>query len=356
MEGLSGSLLEALLKTSTKSVNSAFEHLLDVEINIGQGIRSQAGESQKHLREFLEKQHRLDKLFPRVLSLNDNDFLGGSFARRTKDKPLDDIDIYFPLDGQNLFYMQYGIRLPYTVVADNILTENPLLNSRWMEGGYVSSQKLISGFTSVLKNHYPKTDIKPNGQAVSIQMTHGETSDQDGLGFDVVPCFRLIPDDKNASPFYLIPNGINGWICTNPRIDTNVAERLHANNNKTYRKAVKLIKYWNKEKLAKSIASYFIELTIAKAYQAKNLKGETISRISEGVAWGFWALNDAIKTGSQASFIPEAPSVLPGNITVIQTSQILDVTFLALEAWKAELEGKEAVAVSKWEKIFGEKF
>src|SRR3989338_5525256 len=131
MERLTESILASLLRESIKSVNGSFEHLLDSsEINIPPGIRSKAGDSQNHLREFLEGQHKRDNSFPRLLSKNDNEFLGGSFARHTKDKPLDDIDVYFPLDGHNLFYIQNGIRLPYTVVSDNILKENPLLSSR----------------------------------------------------------------------------------------------------------------------------------------------------------------------------------------------------------------------------------
>ncbi len=356
MENLTESILASLLKESVKTVNGNFENLLEKEINIPSGIRSKASDSQKHLREFLEGQHIRDDSFPRVLSINDNEFLGGSFARHTKDKPLDDIDIYFPIDGHNLIYLQGGFRLPFTVVSDNVLSKNPLLTARWMEGSYISSQKLVNGFSSVLKSHYPKTSIKPNGQAISIQMTQGETVEHDGLGFDVVPCFRLNPDDKSSVPFYLIPDGVNGWIRTNPRLDTDMAERLNANNNKTYRKVVKLLKYWNREKIGKSISSYFIELAIAKAYQEKNLKSEKISRISEGVALGFWAVDNAVKEGSQTSLVPGSPSVRPGDITEIQKNKLSNATVTASQAWKAELEGKEDIAISKWEEILGKKF
>jgi len=41
-----------------------------------------------------------------LLSREDSDFLGGSFARHTKIWPLDDIDIFFPMDGGTLVYVQ----------------------------------------------------------------------------------------------------------------------------------------------------------------------------------------------------------------------------------------------------------
>ena len=42
-----------------------------------------------------------------------------------------------------------------------------------------------------------------------MRMTHGETQDYDGLGYDIVPCFSLKPDNSNEFEFYLIPDGHN---------------------------------------------------------------------------------------------------------------------------------------------------
>ncbi|GAI47638.1 unnamed protein product, partial [marine sediment metagenome] len=81
--------------------------------------------------------------------------MGGSFARHTKIWPLDDVDIYFPLDGHGLWYYQGGSVAPYTVISDGILSHNPLLNFRWTEGEYISSRKLITEFAKVLERHYP---------------------------------------------------------------------------------------------------------------------------------------------------------------------------------------------------------
>ena len=109
---------------------------------------------------------------------------------------------------------------------------------RWMEGSYLSSQKLIDGFAKVLRRHYPaQTRIRRAGEAINVKM--------DKLGYDVVPCFSLTADYRNEPPFYVIPDGKNGWIHTNPRIDNEVSERLQRFNDKTFRPAVKLLKWWN---------------------------------------------------------------------------------------------------------------
>jgi len=193
-------LLQLLLEARARTVSGAFERFLDKEINIAKGIRGLASTSQNHLRDFLATERQRDVTFPRVLSIADRDFIGGSFARHTKNWPLDDIDVYLPLDGHGLFYLQNGFCLPYTVVSDGVLTANPLFNSRWMDGFYISSRKLINEFAAVLRRHYPKeTQVRPNGEAVSIRMSHGATKSGDGLGYDVVPCFSLKPDNPRMS-------------------------------------------------------------------------------------------------------------------------------------------------------------
>lgn len=347
----------ALNDATSRTVNSVLETLLDNEINIPKGIRSQASTSHKHLRDFLSNEKDRDDSFPRVLLIEDNDFLGGSFARHTKTWPLDDIDIYFPLDGNSLIYSEWGTVQPYTVVTDGYLSENPLLYPRWMNGQSISSEKLISEFAKVLNRHYPKqTKIKPNGQAVTIRMTYGETESGDGLGFDIVPCFSMRPYSSSDYPFYLMSNGNDGWIRTNPRIDTELSQKLHADNNKTYRKVVKLLKYWNKKKLNGRINSYYIELATAKIYLEKNNNNEFVNRTSFGVTLGFWAVENALRKGNQESFIPRAPAVVPGNLQALDNVSISICSSKANEAWESEKAGKEREAITKWKEVFDADF
>ncbi len=201
MASSSQSFAKFLADSRVKSMSQSFEDLLAREINIAPGIRSKDSDSQNHLRDFLGSERGRDASFPRILK--DADFLGGSFARHTKTWPLDDIDIYVPLDGESLHYVRMGQRFPYTVLGDGILLANPLCGPRWMVGGYVSSAMLINGFVPVLKRHYPNSEVTANGECVSVRFTHGATTDEDGLGYDIVPCFSLQPDDANAYHIYL---------------------------------------------------------------------------------------------------------------------------------------------------------
>lgn len=353
-------LLRLLTEAKAGTVANAFEKFLDKEINISKWTRSLASISQNHLREFLSTECRRDPTFPRLLSNADKDFLGGSFARHTKTWPLDDIDVYLPLDGLGLFYTQNGFRLPYTVVSDvsdGVLRRNPLLTPRWMNGPFISSAKLINEFASVLRRHYPKeTDVHPNGEAVSVRMSQGATKPGDGLGYDVVPCFLLKPDNPDEWPFYLIPDGSNGWLRTNPRIDARISDKLHADNSKVYRKVVKLIEYWNSTWLNGTLGSYYIELTVARAFLERNDGGECIRSISFGVALGFWAVDQAVQRGNQIAWIPNAPPVEPGELNILQRLLLSSTAAEARSAWQLEQAGRTIDAILTWGKVFGSSF
>lgn len=352
-----GQLFQSLKTREARTVSGAFEEFLDNEINIGKGTRTLASTSQNHLRDFLTSECGRDPGFPRVLSIADSDFLGGSFARHTKIWPLDDIDVYLPLDGHNLMFVQNGMRLPYTVRTDGVLTSNPLLDGRWMKGLYISSGQLINEFSSVLRRHYPKeTDVRPNGEAVSVRMSQGGSQSSEGLGYDVVPCFSLSPDDADELDFYLIPNGNDGWIRTNPRLDTLVSSKLQVDNNKTYRKAVKLIKYWNAETLGGVLSSYYIELAIARTFLAKNSSGEQVLSVSLAVALAFGAVSQAFQQGNQQSWINAAPPVEPGDVSIFNGLVLRQAALEAGWAWQLELSGQETEALQTWTKVFGESF
>jgi hypothetical protein len=347
--------LQFLSEYRAKSVSQSFEDLLTNSINIREGIRTIASTSQQNLREFLQSECERDPTFPPVLKKADNDFLGGSFARHTKNHPLDDIDIYLPLDGANLFYYEHGVITPYTVLTDG-LAWNPLLTPRWAIGSYVSSTKLIDEFAVVLKRRFPQTNVKPNGQAVSVRMTHGEGLSSDGLGYDVVPCFSLSPHQECERQFYLMPDGKGGWMRTNPKVDAARADILQDNHNKFFRKVVKLLKYWNAEYLNGAIGSYFIELSIARVFWEKAVKSESIELLSYGVALAFWAVRQAVTKGSLEPWVANAPLVYPGTLLAGQRLMLNSDTDLASAAWEDEKAAKNASAAAKWKRVFGDKF
>ena len=338
------------------SIDSDFDDFLGRKINIAPGIRSKASESQKHLREFLNNERDRDASFPPVLSGLDSDFLGGSFARHTKNWPLDDIDVYVPLDGHGLYYYQNGVQLPYVVQTDGGLLWNPLLGSRWANGQYVSSAKLVWEFAAVLGRHYQDSDVRPNGNGVSVRLKHGKSANNEGLGYDVVPCFYLKSQNTGDSGFYLIPDGKGAWIRTNPRLDTTICEILQAFHNKVYRKVVKLLKFWNENFLNHKFSSYYIEFAVCREFFRRRTKEERVAAISEGLAGGFEALSRAFQAGHQTSWVEGAPAIRKPVLTPYETSVLSWAEASSGLAWTYERLGKISEARKQWAAIFGDGF
>lgn len=351
-----GSVLHNLYALRSPMIDSVFDSLLDKEINISKALRTEASKSQNNLRDFLCSEASRDPTFPTILSNVDSDFLGGSFARHTKNWPLDDIDIYLPLEGWNLLYLSLGRRLPYVVRSDGPRSfDNPLLLPRWMDGIYVSSSKVVSEFARALRRHYPAgTKVSADRTCVTVRMTLGETQAADGLGYDVVPCFSLKPDNPNELEFYLMPDGRGGWMKTNPKLDTEISDILQKYNRKLYRKVVKLIKYWNQVQLDAVFSSYYIEFAICRAFLARKTANRVIASVSEGLAVGLEALLTAYKCGDQTSWIVGAPPIQRPHLTGFQFRKLDLVQSRTALAWDYEQASREADALRHWSLVFGQ--
>lgn len=359
-------LLAKILASQTKqaktrsAVNGRFTTLLDSQINIGPGVRSRASRSQTSLRDLLRGENGRDSSFPRILQSEDSDFLGGSFDRHVKVWPLDDIDVFFPIDGSGLYYSERGMRSCFHVRTDDSSLPNPLYadsERRWTNiDGTLSSEKLLSGFKSVIERRYPKTNVAIDGQAINTQFSIDSNNESDGLGFDVVPCFSLFDSNFIERDIYIIPNGNNGWIATNPRLDKEVSATLQAANSKCHRPAVKLVKYWNKTQLTSKISSYYIELAISRDLENRNANGETVARISHAVSLGFQAVLTALRNGDLTPRIRQSPMVEDGGVTHEEISKVVLASRYASLALIYENQGDEEKAIACWEVVFNGDF
>lgn len=336
---------------SLELIDKNFYKLLEAKINISSEIRSEASVSQNRVRNNFNSENERDNKFPKVLSKSDNDFLGGSFARHTKILPLDDIDIYFPLDGQGFTYTTETYE-KFAVASDNPYTTNPLLEDRWANGQNVSSSKLIVEFNKVLKKWYPNSDVKKNGQAVTVRLSSVAVGDDGpGLGFDIVPCFLIYANNSSEHNFYVIPNGANGWIRTNPRVDKNINDSLQEYHQKRFRPLVKLIKYWNAKNLNSNINSYYIELALMRYFYGK----PPISSIHEGLYEGIVYLAKCILSNTEQSpWIKDAPLVKAGEVTDRQRMIINEASVTAKEANDLFRALKFSESLEKWKLIFRE--
>jgi hypothetical protein len=292
--------------TELGSLDAALDRFLQANIAIPATSRSSAATSQNYLRGVLRNKAISDPEFPQLLSTSDKDFLGGSFARHTKIWPLDDIDLFLPLDGAGLRYINNGLRLPYQIASDSGTSRLDL--PRWKIGNLVNSGRVLEGLATALKVTYPLSDVSVDNHCVNLQTGVAATSESEGIGFDLVPCFLLLPDD-GSEEFYLVPDRFGGWMRSNPRKDTAICEVLHKYHYGTYRKTIRLLKFWNKTQLSDKFQSYYIELVVSKKFGELMDKQFIVGYDAQALAIGFTALLDAYVNGDARPIITDAPYI-----------------------------------------------
>ena len=157
--------------------------------------------------------------------------------------------------------------------------------------------------------------------------------------------------------FYVMPDGDGGWMRTNPKIDDEIASKLQRENNETYKKVVRLLKHWNKTMFTSALASYYIELSVAKRYRLKNLLGHNVNKISEGVTTAFASLHESVMAGDITALIDKAPAVKRGDkITAKHLEYLGNVKTVSNSALSHENSGDSKRALDSWKAIFGDAF
>lgn len=110
----------------------------------------------------------------------------GSFARRTKIRPLDDIDLMFGLDGDDCVYSESDGKIIITA------REGTVRLKYYKHDGtnFINSRKIINSFISSLNQipQYDKADVKRNQEAATLKLKSYDWN------FDIVPAFITTPD------------------------------------------------------------------------------------------------------------------------------------------------------------------
>jgi hypothetical protein len=300
------------------SLDNTLKRLVDREVSISQNDRQRASTTQNYLRQVLRAKSQYDNQFPFLLERSDEDFLGGSFARHTKIWPLDDIDLYVPLDGSKLVYHSNGTRLPYLFWSDDHFRTNRLIShDKWMTGTNIDPQKLLRGLKQAVADSYPASVTTLHAQAVNLQLSVAANVESDGISLDIVPCFRLSAT-SGGEAFYLMPNHSGGWMPTNPRKDNELSQSLHIYHNRTYRKAIRLVKYWNATRMGSAFSSYYLELGICKKFEEFRLARTPITSNTVALYYAFEAVCNSFNAGNIDSLVQGAPVVAAPLLSAMQ--------------------------------------
>ena len=206
----------------------------------------------------------------------------GSFARRTKVRPLDDIDMLVMLNGRDAQVEQDSWD-EYTFLVSGTSDSSPLqpyLDSN----GWVNSTRILNRFKSGLEQvpNYRKSEVKRTGVAVVLNLKSYDWA------FDIVPALP-VGDGGESTHYYLIPNGKGHWMRTDPRTDQDLVTSTNQSQNGYLLPLIRVIKYWNvRSRVAPRLRSYHLETLLINAFRYRSPAIE--SKIRWSVPDAFQAL------------------------------------------------------------------
>ncbi|MEH7485008.1 nucleotidyltransferase [Neobacillus drentensis] len=298
-------------------------------------------DSRNWLIEQIEKSPQNDLSFPNLYK-EKNGKMMGSFSRKTKIRPLDDIDLLIVFSANGTTYHSFSDRTEMYVpeTAQNLL----LLSNE----GKLNSIKVLNKIKSALKSvqNYSQAEIRYNQEAVTLKLKSYEWN------FDIVPAFFTSPE-SNGRTYFVIPDGKGNWKKTDPRIDAQRTTKINQWHSKKLLKVIRLLKHWNNRPLAPKMGSYLLENMILDYFEWRSL----ISSPQVAIRDFFEHLKIAIYSNCID------PKGIQGDINTLNLDEKIKVAAAAGRfaticngAIIYEILGDHENAIKEWKKVFGDNF
>ena len=319
------------------TVNNAFDEFMKNTVNLDSDKTSMARKSRDNLIDNINEFSGDDDFFS---AYEEKNLKFGSFARKTKIRELDDIDLMICLSAEGTRTYSESVDCIY-IIGNDSDKENRLLID---ETKYLNSTKVINRFVSKLAdlNDYSKAEMHKNHEAATLKLKSYTWN------FDIVPCFYT---DTN---FYLIPNGNGNWKKTDPRIDNERATSINQKHNGRLLELIRLTKYWNNRKVTIKMGSYLLECMILNRYKDKDTSKNW---------WIDLEFRNLLKYLS-STILQEVndPKGIQGNLNTFCYNDRCKISNALLNAYNKAVEASnfestdQKKAITKWREIFGDDF
>ncbi|MFZ6024565.1 MAG: nucleotidyltransferase [Bacteroidota bacterium] len=327
-----------------KTVNTAFDTFMKDNVRLDVDRNDIAKRSKNNLVMEIEKFPQDGKFLDLHPDYKSIDY--GSFSRKTKIRPLDDIDLMIVLHARGNWREEidggYRIR-----VQPNVDKQLALCNPGT---DVLNSIKVINKFKEYLAGvpSYSKAEIKRNQEAVTLELNSYEWV------YDIVPCFITTPDNFNKT-FFLIPNGNGNWKPTDPRIDKDRTISINSKQQVSVLDVIRIMKYWTKRRTAATMGSYFLECMILNYYDSVGVNSNRyiVAELPNLFAHVYHQIHNPLYD----------PKDFQGDLNILSWSEKNSIQERAKldyhrssEARNLELDGKHKEAMEKWGEIFGPEF
>lgn len=262
------------------TTKTAFDFFMKNIVNLDSSTVSNARKSRDNLLEKIQGFSGTDDFFDLCSDFNVH---FGSFARKTKCRELDDIDLMIGISANGATYNSFD---NWDEVRINANQKEQIQVDCMNDDGTLNSTKVINKFKEKLKsvNDYSRSELHKNGEAVTLTLKSRVWN------FDIVPCFYTVKE-FNGRSYYLIPNGKGNWKKTDPTIDREYVKQANKNSNGHILELIRLCKKWNTVKNVKTMPSYLLETMIINFIEShkptdndiKMLFKKTLDYIAAGI-------------------------------------------------------------------------
>jgi hypothetical protein len=326
------------------TVNIAFDTFVKNSVRLDSDRNNIAKKSKNNLLLEIEKFPNDGKFldyYPEYMSID-----YGSFSRKTKIRPLDDIDLMIVLHAQGNWREQidggYKIR-----VRPDASKQIALCN---IGTDVLNSIKVLNKFKVYLSMiaSYKKADIKRNQEAVTLELNSYEWV------YDIVPCFETAPDNFGKT-FFLIPDGSGNWKPTDPRIDKTRTTSINGKQQISVLDMIRIMKYWTKRRTAATMGSYFLECLILQYYDSLTVNSSTYIDVELPNLFAYVYHNIHKSLNDPKGFQGDLNKLTWNERNSIQERAKLDYN-RSLQAREFETNGKQKESIEKRGEIFGSEF
>jgi hypothetical protein len=326
------------------TVNTAFSEFMKDIVNLDPDTTRNARDSRDNLLANIAEFDDKDDFFDLCESFNVH---FGSFARRTKCRELDDIDLMIGIAANGASYFEND---PWDNTRITASKTNSAQVACTSSNGTLNSTLVINKFKKKLENvrEYQRSEINKRGEAVVLNLISKDWS------FDIVPCFHTV-EENDGRAYFLIPNGSGGWKKTDPTIDREAVSTANQNLDGRVLELIRIMKRWNKTKRANTIPSYLLEALMLDYCKTKTELSQYIDlRFKDALLYVVnninWDVND--------------PKSIQGNINTLSAYDKLVLQKKAKEDYDkaceaASFETKDKdhqKSINKWGEIFGQDF
>lgn len=291
-----------------------------------------------------------DFLFDQIKSLSASTILTGStinfgsFARRTKMRPLDDIDCFAMLSCANTTE-SHSIGYTYNLVAKNNATLYAYADSY----GYVNSTKVLNAVKTALQSvsQYKQSDIGRDGSAVGLNLKSYDWS------FDVVPACP-VSNANGDTTHYLIPDGSGKWKRTDPRVDANRTSQASGVHNGRFLPSVRLMKYWNRRVHKPRLPSYYFETLLTN----RAISHSAYASLQNAIEDLLYGVRETVlgTCNDPKGYEPNLDRNVDYETKKKVYSALNEAWLASRRAIEAEIAGNHKDAISNWQSIFGPDF